>query len=143
MKEANSDCFNSTKTLLSKLLNNSIHLLQNMTNSACISQEKVKKINKNSNDYDPQLKLHVVTNYYPIMFILGLIINSITCLAMIKKFKADMRANNRMQTFSFCLSLLCFCDLNLFLFSCLNEYTTTVFNFSIRETSKHFYKINE
>jgi hypothetical protein len=137
MKEANSDCFNSTSTLLSKLLNDSIHLLPNMTNYACISQEKAKKIIKNSNDYDFQLKLHVVKNYYPIIFILGLITNSVTCLAMIKKFKADMRANNRMQTFSFCLSLLCFCDLSLFFLSCLNEYTTTVFNFSIRETSKH------
>ena len=139
MEEANSHCFNSTTTLLSKLLNDSIHLLSNMTNYACLSQEKVKKINKNSNDYDFQLKLHVVKNYYPIIFILGLITNLVTCMAMIKKFKADMRANNRMQTFSFCLSLLCFWDLNLFLFSCLNEYTSTVFNFSIREISKHYY----
>ena len=82
------------------------------------------------------VRYNLVKHVYPFLLLFGIIGNLVSCLAMVKKYKGEMKSQRKtVHTFSFCLAILCFADLTILVLGGLSEYVEQVLEFSVRSSS--------
>ena len=83
---------------------------------------------------------HQLVKYvYPILLAFGVLGNFLSFLAMLTKYKKEVRLSRNLNikpsTFSVCLALLCFADFVILIVGCLSEYLDVMMAVSVRSAS--------